>query len=975
MKTKIAKKVISIVLILTMILGLTDFMISGIKVFADSSILTVGDSVYFGSYYQDKVTDSKVIEYINEQNKDGDDKIDIDGISFIKTRGNWFSEEQIEWQILADEGNDYLLLSKKVLFFEPYINSVTADMSWENSDIRKILNEGFYNYCFTAEEKENIVTTTNSTYCYPYDYAYVNKRDPYYEKTEDKVFLLSQDDLQNANYGFESTTNASATRLAYSTQYASGENNTKTWWLRGDCRWNYGNLQGKYINASGSFSNWYVTYSYGIRPAIRVRKEAVSTTRTNLVNKIVKKIKGTFTLGKDNNSFCHSDVTSNPMSGFVGVNNYKMDTEYFNKLVRYSSVGEKSELKAKMNYGNAYAFGSLRRLEYYLSNDNSFWGGSCYGIASSMGMLYNKLIGISDLTTSNANDYYSLPKPYEDKKKFLNAIQYLQLAQSLSRGGKTSAAISSTTSSEFLKTKNNGQDDISTFLKKMVETVQLQGVTLFGFSTEEGGHAVLLTDCEYESTQDIYRIEVYDENTVGKNSPKGKFSWMYVLGDFSSFGWEADGLNMSTYKNMYVLDWNRMKQLDGSTNATNREDDLGIANSTSTIEVSLENPFIIKNVKGESLIYDGQCLSGSMKVYSCDINSNTNVEGENVLESSLLVDSSTTYEVSNINNGTSITIFDDENYASVVASNLENIEINLESGITIKDNENYEFIATISSEEMVDDNEKNLISVSASTVGQTAILKNKEKVDVDNENGMNSVTTSNYVGVEKATITYNNQVTSLSIDNIYKKHTHDYKVTSIKKATNSANGTIEQQCSICGYTNNNTIAKIGSASISNAVYTYNGKAKKPSVIVKDSLGKVISSSNYAVSYANNVNVGRGTVKVNFKGNYNGTLTKTFKINPKSTSIKGKLKAKKKAIIIKWKKISKQISGYEIQYSTNSKFTKKKTKTKKIKSSKKTLTIKKLNSRKKYYVRIRTCKTVGGTKYYSAWSKKKSVKTK
>ncbi len=228
MKKENGKKVISMFLILTMILGLTDFMSSEKKVSADSSVLTVGDSVYFGSYYQDKVTDKKLIEYIDEQNKDGGNKIDIDGIDFIKTRGNWFSEEQIEWQILADEGNNYLLLSKKVLFFEPYIKSPAADMSWEKSDIREILNEGVYNYCFTAKEKENIVTTINSTYCYPYDYAYVNKKDPYYEKTEDKVFLLSQEDLQNVNYGFESTTNISATRVAYSTQYASNENNAKT---------------------------------------------------------------------------------------------------------------------------------------------------------------------------------------------------------------------------------------------------------------------------------------------------------------------------------------------------------------------------------------------------------------------------------------------------------------------------------------------------------------------------------------------------------------------------------------------------------------------------------------------------------------------------------------------------------------------------------------------------------------------------
>lgn len=61
MKKENGKKVISMVLILTMILGLTDFMSSEKKVSADSSVLTVGDSVYFGSYYQDKVTDKNLL--------------------------------------------------------------------------------------------------------------------------------------------------------------------------------------------------------------------------------------------------------------------------------------------------------------------------------------------------------------------------------------------------------------------------------------------------------------------------------------------------------------------------------------------------------------------------------------------------------------------------------------------------------------------------------------------------------------------------------------------------------------------------------------------------------------------------------------------------------------------------------------------------------------------------------------------------
>lgn len=38
-------------------------------------------------------------------------------------------------------------------------------------------------------------------------------------------------------------------------------------------------------------------------------------------------------------------------------------------------------------------------------------------------------------------------------------------------------------------------------------------------------------------------------------------------------------------------------------------------------------------------------------------------------------------------------------------------------------------------------------------------------------------------------------------------------------------------------------------------------------------------------------------------------------------------------------------------------------------------IKKLKAKKKYYVRIRTYKTVGSTNYYSAWSANKYVTTK
>ena len=85
-----------------------------------------------------------------------------------------------------------------------------------------------------------------------------------------------------------------------------------------------------------------------------------------------------------------------------------------------------------------------------------------------------------------------------------------------------------------------------------------------------------------------------------------------------------------------------------------------------------------------------------------------------------------------------------------------------------------------------------------------------------------------------------------------------------------------------------------------------------------------------------------------------------------------LSAKDNGFTVKWKKKTK-ITGYQIQYSTSSKFSMKNTKTVKIKKAKTaSKKITDLKTSKKYYVRIRTYKIVKKKKSYSSWSKKKSV---
>ena len=114
-------------------------------------------------------------------------------------------------------------------------------------------------------------------------------------------------------------------------------------------------------------------------------------------------------------------------------------------------------------------------------------------------------------------------------------------------------------------------------------------------------------------------------------------------------------------------------------------------------------------------------------------------------------------------------------------------------------------------------------------------------------------------------------------------------------------------------------------------------------------------------------------------NYTG-VSKIGKVTvlPKGTSV-SKLTAASKAFTVKWKKPDstalKNITGYQIQYSTSSSF----------KSGNKTVTVSKnntlskkigsLKAKKKYYVRVRTYKTVSGKKICSDWSAAKSVTTK
>lgn len=164
---------------------------------------------------------------------------------------------------------------------------------------------------------------------------------------------------------------------------------------------------------------------------------------------------------------------------------------------------------------------------------------------------------------------------------------------------------------------------------------------------------------------------------------------------------------------------------------------------------------------------------------------------------------------------------------------------------------------------------------------------------------------------------------------------------------------------------NNGLSVSGVSLVNNQV-TF--KSSKPSVAkVKNNILYAKDNGSYSLTVSLNSNPALSSTE-----SYVMSGIKKPKAN--ITSVKSK---KKKQITVSWKNNIKNVTGYEIQYSTSKKFTKKTTKTvtakgKKVKSKK----ISKLKSKKTYYVRIRAYKNQSqGEKFYGKYSKTLKIKVK
>ena len=154
-----------------------------------------------------------------------------------------------------------------------------------------------------------------------------------------------------------------------------------------------------------------------------------------------------------------------------------------------------------------------------------------------------------------------------------------------------------------------------------------------------------------------------------------------------------------------------------------------------------------------------------------------------------------------------------------------------------------------------------------------------------------------------------------------------------KTASIGVKGSKHKECTVCKKVLETAeipaLSKISiskaSVTLSTSTYAYDGKAKKPGVTVKLNGKTLKNGTDYTVSYSNNTKVGTATVKITGKGNYTGSVSKTYSIknNFKKATISG-ISTKAftgknitQSITVKYNgKTLKNGTDYTVSYSSN-----------------------------------------------------------
>lgn len=218
-----------------------------------------------GEYPQSKVTDNTSITALNGlSSTNARGYYEYNNNQYAKYDNDYYLVEPIKWRFLDSGEGKVFVVSDLILDQHRYDGSSN---NYENSEIRNWLNNDFLNKAFADQSVIATTSVDNSVASTGLDSnIYVC------ETTYDKLFLLSRQEAQNANYGFENDADKSAKVTDYAKARgvitSSGDYvNNGYWWLRSP---RSDNSNSAYF----VYSDGYITgmvdglrENYGVRPA------------------------------------------------------------------------------------------------------------------------------------------------------------------------------------------------------------------------------------------------------------------------------------------------------------------------------------------------------------------------------------------------------------------------------------------------------------------------------------------------------------------------------------------------------------------------------------------------------------------------------------------------------------------------------------------------------------------------------------
>ncbi len=189
----------------------------------------------------------------------------------------YFKRTPILWRILEDTADKLFILSEYNIECKQF-HDKDRPVIWEQSSLRKWLNEDFLEAAFNKEERECILETEilNEHNPINFSYKWVTGGEP----TRDKIFLLSYRDVMNVKYGFDGYITQSVSREAKNTDWVRingaltnpEKENGGWWWLRnpGESHWCSGRVD---VYGTVFFIGRPISRFAGVRPAMYLDKK------------------------------------------------------------------------------------------------------------------------------------------------------------------------------------------------------------------------------------------------------------------------------------------------------------------------------------------------------------------------------------------------------------------------------------------------------------------------------------------------------------------------------------------------------------------------------------------------------------------------------------------------------------------------------------------------------------------------------